>query len=119
MRELSLSNFAKTFHRTITAQVKPKRRKAVKILPPEFHKSADKTLTEAQTKIIETLLENDGAMLFTELIEKAEVGASSINTLAKYGLLEVFVQEVLRDPLADAIIPEITDLILTGSRKRF
>ena len=117
VRELALSNFAKTFQRTITAQVKPKRRKAVKLLPPEFHKTTDKPLTEAQTKIVETLLENDGEMLFTELIEKAEVGASSINTLAKYGFLEVFVQEVLRDPLADAIIPEITDLILTGEQE--
>ena len=117
VRELALSNFAKTFQRTITAQVKPKRRKAVKLLPPEFHKNTDKPLTEAQTKIVETLLENDGEMLFTELIEKAEVGASSINTLAKYGFLEVFVQEVLRDPLADAVIPEITDLILTGEQE--
>ncbi|MGI9054199.1 MAG: replication restart helicase PriA, partial [Pyrinomonadaceae bacterium] len=118
VRELSLSNFAKTFQRTITAQVKPKRRKAVKLLPPEFHKNSDKPLTEAQTRIIETLLENDGELLFTELIEKAEVGASSINTLAKYGFLEVFVQEVLRDPLADAIIPEITDLVLTDEQEK-
>ncbi len=118
VRELVLSNFAKTFQRTITAQVKPKRRKAVKVLPPEFHKNNDKTLTDAQTKIIETLLENDGEMLFTELIEKAEVGASSINTLAKYGFLEVFIQEVLRDPLADATIPEITDLILTDQQEK-
>ena len=117
VRELALSNFVKTFQRTITAQVKPKRRKAVKLLPPEFHKNADKPLTDAQTKIVETLLGNDGEMLFTELIETAEVGASSINTLAKYGLLEVFVQEVLRDPLADAIIPEITDLILTSEQQ--
>ena len=74
-------------------------------------------MTDAQTKIVETLLENNGEMLFTELIERAEVGASSINTLAKYGFLEVFVQEVLRDPLADAIIPEITDLTLTGEQE--
>ncbi|MEO6590010.1 MAG: primosomal protein N' [Pyrinomonadaceae bacterium] len=118
VRELVLSNFAKTFQRTITAQVKPKRRKAVKLLPPEFHKNNDKPLSEAQTKIVETLLENDGEMLFTELIEAAEVGASSINTLAKYGFLEVFVQEVLRDPLADAVIPEITDLVLTGEQEK-
>ncbi len=118
VRELVLSNFAKTFQRTITAQVKPKRRKAVRLLPPEFHKDSDKSLNEPQTRIIETLLENDGEMLFTQLIEKAEVGASSINTLAKYGFLEVFVQEVLRDPLADAVIPEITDLVLTSEQEK-
>lgn len=118
VRELVLSNFAKSFQRTITAQVKPKRRKAVRLLPPEFHKNTDKPLSEAQTKIIETLLENDGEMLFTELIEAAQVGASSINTLAKYGFLEIFVQEILRDPLADAVIPEITDLTLTDEQEK-
>ena len=112
VRELSQNDLANVFQRTITAQAKPKRRKAVRLLPPEFHESNNKPLTEAQQKIVETLLAENGELIFTELLEKADVGASSINTLAKRGLVEIFVQEVLRDPLADVKLPEIKDLIL-------
>jgi len=117
VRELAKNGWVSTFHRTLTSQVKPKRRKAVRLLAPENHSNA-KPLNEIQTTIIETLLKAGGEMLFTELLETADVGASSINTLAKYGYVEVFVQEVLRDPLKDAKIPEITDLTLTGEQSK-
>ncbi len=117
VRELDKSGWITTFHRTLTAQVKPKRRKAVRLLAPENHQINNKPLNDAQQKIIETLLKFDGEMLFTEVIEIADVGASSINTLAKHGILEIFVQEVLRDPLKDAKIPDILDLTLTGEQE--
>ncbi len=119
LRELVKSGWISTFHRTLTAQVKPKRRKAVRLLESVTKDNGvTKKLTEPQQKIIETLLKFDGEMLFTELIEIADVGASSINTLAKYGVLEIFVQEVLRDPLKDAKIPDILDLTLTGEQEK-
>ncbi len=104
------------YHRTITTKVKPRRRKAVRLLPLESHSPDAKKLSETQEKIIQFLLKNDGEMLFTELIEQADVGASPINTLAKYGFVEVFVKEVFRDPLAEVKIPEIKDLVLTGEQ---
>ncbi len=116
VRELANSELAQVFQKTLSAQVRPKRRKAVKLLTPENHQTNDKPLTESQQKIIETLIENDGNLLFTELLELANVGASSINTLAKRGFVEVFVQEVLRDPLKDAKIPFRTNLTLTGEQ---
>lgn len=116
VRELSKSGWVSVFHRPLTAQTKPKRRKAVRLLPPEFHRATGKNLSDAHKKIIETLIANQGEMLFSELLETADVGASSINTLAKYGLLEIFVQEVLRDPLKDAQIPEINNLVLTAEQ---
>ena len=115
VRDLVKNNWISTFHRTMTAQAKPKRRKAVRILTPE-NQISDLKINEIQHRIIETLIKNDGEMLFTELLEAADVGASSINTLAKHGFVEVFVQEVLRDPLKDAKIPEITDLTLTNEQ---
>ncbi len=117
VRDLDKSGWVSTFHRTLTAQVKPKRRKAVRLLAPENHQANGKAFSEAQQKIVETLLKFDGEMLFTEVIELADVGASSINTLAKHGILEIFVQEVLRDPLKDAKIPDILDLTLTGEQE--
>ncbi|MBS1794472.1 MAG: primosomal protein N' [Acidobacteria bacterium] len=116
VRELAKTEWITTFHRALSAQVRPKRRKAVRLLPPEKHQANPKPLSEAQAKILETLLKFDGEMLFTELMETADTGASAINTLAKYGFVEIFVQEVLRDPLKDAKIPEITDLTLTDEQ---
>jgi primosomal protein N' (replication factor Y) len=118
VRELVKTGWAGTFHRTLTSHVKPKRRKAVRLLPPENHATNAKPITGSQTKIIETLLNSNGEMLFTELIEKADVGASSIQTLAKRGVLEIFVQEVMRDPMSDAKLPEILDLILTDEQTK-
>jgi primosomal protein N' (replication factor Y) len=116
VRELVKHGWAASFQRTITAQVKPKRRKAVRLLPPEFHASNGKPVSDAQQKVIDTLLENGGELLFTELIEKADVGASAINTLAKRGFLKISVQEVQRDPFSDAKLPEIAELILTDEQ---
>jgi len=116
LRELTKAGWASVFYRTLTSQVKPKRRKAVKLLTPEFHKPNQKPFTEAQSKIIETLLESDGEILFTDLIELTETSASAINTLEKRGVLEVFVQEVRRDPLARVALPELLNLTLTDAQ---
>ncbi|HMS41042.1 MAG TPA: primosomal protein N' [Pyrinomonadaceae bacterium] len=118
VRELANSELVSVFQKTLSAQVRPKRRKAVKLLAPENHQTNDKPLTEPQQKIIEILLEAEGELLFTELLELADVGASSINTLAKRGFVEIFVKEVLRDPLKDAKIPFRTNLILTGEQTK-
>ena len=117
IRELAQKEWISVFQRTVSAQVRPKRRKAVKLLAPENHHLTDKPLSDLQLKIVETLLKFDGEMLFTELLEAAETGASSINTLAKRGFVEIFVQEVLRDPLKDAKIPDILDLTLTNEQE--
>ncbi len=117
LRELVKENRAGVFLRTLTTQVKPKRRKAVRLLPPEFHKPNQKPLTEAQERIVELLLKENGEIVFTELTERADASASSINTLEKRGLIETFVQEVMRDPLRDVKLPEIQDLTLTGEQE--
>lgn len=117
LRELVKENRATAFTRTLTTQVKPKRRKAVRLLPPESHLPSLKPLTETQERIVETLLENNGEMSFTDLIEQAGTGASAINTLAKRGFVEVFVQEVRRDPLDKVALPELLNLTLTDAQE--
>ncbi len=116
LRELIRENWASVSHRTLTAQVKPKRRKAVRLLPPESHAPNQKAFSEAQNRIVETLLETDGEIVFTDLIELTDTSASSINTLSKRGVLEIFVQEVRRDPLEDAKLPDLQNLILTDEQ---
>ncbi|HLM01696.1 MAG TPA: hypothetical protein VK400_11625, partial [Pyrinomonadaceae bacterium] len=46
IRELLKLNWISTFQRTLTTKAKPKRRKAVRLLPTEMHKQAAKALTE-------------------------------------------------------------------------
>jgi primosomal protein N' (replication factor Y) len=116
LRELVKENRASVFQRTLTAQVKPKRRKAVRLLPPESHTPNQKAFSEAQTRIIETLLESDGEIVFKDLIERTDTSASSIHTLTKRGILEIFVQEIFRDPLENATLPDLQNLILTDEQ---
>ncbi len=116
LRELTKAGWASVFYRTLTTQVKPKRRKAVRLLSPEKHQPNQKPFTEAQAKIVETLMESDGEILFTDLIELTETSASTINTLEKRGIVEVFVAEVRRDPLAKVDLPELLNLTLTDAQ---
>ena len=116
LRELVKEGWTNAFQRTLTAQVKPKRRKAVRLLPPESHTPNQKAFSEAQTKIVEILLKTDGEIVFTDLIEQTDTSASSINTLAKRGVVEIFVQEIFRDPLEDATLPDLLNLTLTGEQ---
>lgn len=116
LRELTKIGWASVFYRTLTTQVKPKRRKAVRLLPPESHQSNQKPFTEAQEKIVDTLMQSDGEILFTDLIELTETSASTINTLEKRGIVEVFVAEVRRDPLAKVDLPALLNLTLTDAQ---
>jgi primosomal protein N' (replication factor Y) len=122
IRELAKENLIAAVQRTETAQAKPKRRKAVRLVSPPESPSENaepdsKPLTAAQSKILETLEAHGGEMLFTALLETADVGASPVNTLEKRGLVEVFVQEVLRDPLADALLPDVDHFTLNAEQK--
>lgn len=112
IRELAKDGLIATRYETAAPAVKAKRRKAVRLIamPPD-----DTSWTEPQQRIINALKE-DETVAFTELLEKAEVGASPINTLAKRGIIEVFVQEVTRDPLAGAELPGPLDLKLNAEQ---
>lgn len=100
-----------------TEKVRPKRRKAVRLLPSIDKDIDTKPLTDQQMAIIDLLSANGGEMLFTDILESADVGASPINTLAKRGLVEVYVQDVMRDPLAGASFPERDHFVLTDEQR--
>ncbi len=99
-----------------TERVRPKRRKAVRLLSP-IADIDDKPLTASQQWILDLLSANGSEMLFTEVLERADVGASPINTLVKRGMVEIYVQDVMRDPLAGANFPVPDDFTLTGEQQ--
>jgi len=96
-------------------KVRPKRRKAVRLISG-FTDDLEKPLTDQQQWIVDLLTSNGGTMLFTEILEQADVGASPINTLAKRGTVEVYVQDVMRDPLAGADFPDRDEFTLTSEQ---
>ena len=89
-----------------TERVKPKRRKSVRLIGSNGSVEGEKPLTDVQSVIINVLTENGGEMLFTDLIERASTNASPIMTLAKRGYLEVYVDDIMRDPLSGAKLPD-------------
>lgn len=116
LRELTAAEYVSVGSQSVTAKVKPKLRKAVKLIAATAS-GESKPLTDAQQKILDTLSANGGEMLFTELLEIAEIGASPINTLAKRGLVEVSTQEVFRDPLNEVALPELQKIRLNAEQK--
>ena len=119
VRELERAGWITLVHRAKSALAKPKRRKAVRLLPPEAHAddgTAARTLNDAQRRILDALLATDGEMFFAELLEAADASASSIQTLARRGIVEIFVRDMRRDPLAGSTLPATDELQLTGAQ---
>src|SRR5436305_8712104 len=114
-RDLERAGWIKLTHRARSVLAKAKRRKAVRLLPLEEHLAPEsaRALSKTQQRIIETLIGEGGEMAFTDLLEMADASASAIQTLEKRHVIEVFVRNVRRDPLATATLPEIEELELT------
>src|SRR5438067_5590853 len=114
-RDLERAGWVKLTHRARSVLAKAKRRKAVRLLPIAEHVAPEsaRALSKTQQRIIETLIGEGGEMAFTDLLEMADASASAIQTLEKRHVIEVFVRNIRRDPLATATLPEIEELELT------
>ena len=109
IRELAADGLVTTRQQMTEPSVKPKRRKSVKLIAAPI---GGKTLNDPQQKVLDTLSAHSGEMLFSDLLEQADIGASPINTLARRGIVEIGVQEILRDPLRSADLPDAAELTL-------
>ncbi|HEX8852862.1 MAG TPA: primosomal protein N', partial [Pyrinomonadaceae bacterium] len=117
VRELERMGWLTLTHRTRGALAKAKRRKAVRLLPVEEHTSTGaRALTNTQRRVVETLVEQGGEMFFAELLDACSTSVSVIQTLERRRILEVFVREVRRDPLAHARLPATDELSLTDEQ---
>ena len=76
--------------------MKPKRRKVVRLIESYGVGDDDKPLNAAEQRVISTLAIAGGEMPYTDLLTEADVGGSPVGTLEKRGLIEVFVEEVMR-----------------------
>jgi primosomal protein N' (replication factor Y) len=117
-RELERAGWVKLTHRARSVLARAKRRKAVRLLPAEAHAQPGtaRALTEAQRRIVEALITAGGELSFTDLLEVANVSAAPIQSLEKKRVLEVFVRDVRRDPLAGAALPLMEEMRLTAAQ---
>jgi len=116
LKALSADNLINISHAAVESGVKPKRRKVVRLVERGLNSEAEKPLNAAQQRVIASLSVAGGEMPYTELVDTADVGGSPINTLEKRGLIEIHVEEVLRDPLADTELPIISNFELTDEQ---
>jgi primosomal protein N' (replication factor Y) len=115
-RELERAGQITVTRQMQSAQVKPKRQQAVRLLqraPIE----GGKPLNEQQQHVIKILFDSAGPIAFTRLTETAGVSASVVRTLEKRGYVEVFTREVRRDPLKDYRPLNDADLNLTPKQQ--
>jgi len=117
LKALSSDDLINVSHSAVAIGLKPKRRKIVKFVKERSNSVPHKPLNTAQTRVLDALMIAGGEMPFAELIETADVGASPITTLAKRGLVEVFVEEVLRDPFENTELPDIKSFTLTDEQQ--
>jgi primosomal protein N' (replication factor Y) len=143
LRELERDGLVERSYRARTTETRAKRRRAVRLIassteryagvPPaplsgELKTGKEERVrkqtgrlragreTDAQRRAIETLRASNGEMAVTELAAAANVSVSVISTLKKKGVVEEFEQDVRRDPLARAELPETERYVLTEAQ---
>ena len=118
MGELKREKWVTLEYRQGSVAARVKRRKAVRLLPPKEyvgHKPA-RGLTDGQQRILDLLTDHVGAMGLSELLAATETSSSSVQTLEKRGLVEVFLRDVRRDPLGGVTLPEKDNFELTSEQ---
>ncbi len=112
LRELESEALIERAYRTRTTATRAKRQRLIKLIKPDDGEKR----TGARQRAIATLQANNNPMTATELINAAQISPSVIVTLKKKGLVEEFEEDLRRDPLALAELPETKDLTLTSAQ---
>jgi primosomal protein N' (replication factor Y) len=113
MRDLERSELITRTHRPSTSFVRTKSQRAVRLL--EIPGEQLPKLTQTQQKIVDTL-RTSGEMTLKDLLSTTGVTATTVNRLAKKGLVEVYVQAFRRDPLAGDGLPSVENHRLTETQ---
>ncbi len=79
--------------------IKPKRQNAARLHPSATEPTNVESLTEKQRRVINVLSTVAAPVPLGQLADRAHVGPSVIRTLEKHGFIEIFAQEIRRDPL--------------------
>ncbi len=118
-RELERDRFVEMMQRPGTEFVKAKFRRRVRLLKTIGLPGAEegRKFTDAQLRVIGALEDQDSLPL-SELLAQANVSFSSVGTLQKRNIVEVFEERLRRDPLGDATFEPHQDYELTRDQDR-
>ncbi len=112
LREMETEGLVERSYRPRSTVTRAKRRKAVRLVNSEL----DEAKTPAQQRALEVLRANQDTMAVSDLIKQANVSESVVRTLAKRGVVAEFEEDVRRDPLSRAELPEAEVFNLTNAQ---
>jgi primosomal protein N' (replication factor Y) len=115
LRELETEGLIERSYRTRSTVTRAKRRKAVRLVNSEGD-TDNKRVTQAQQRAIELLRTHQNTMAVADLIKAADVSESVIRTLVKRGVVQEFEEDVRRDPLSRAELPDTEIFKLTHAQ---
>lgn len=117
-KELQVRGLIATQLRFATAGARPRTQRIVRLSQlPGAEERASRKVTPAQQRILNAL-SNQQTIPLPELLRVAGVSISAVNTLNKYGRLEIAEENVRRDPLALATLPRVDEYTLTGAQNQ-
>ena len=119
VRDLELEGLVTIVQRSGSDFVKAKRQRRVRLVEPTADTPASlpaQKFTAAQQKVLEALQGRESLSL-AQLLAAADVSVSAVNTLQKKNLVEVFEEDLRRDPLGDVTFPPIKDYELTEGQE--
>ena len=119
IRDLEQADLIARSYRAHSTPTRAKRRKAVRLSKSASTESqtTDGRTTAAQQRVLDTLRANRNEMAIVDLLKTAQVSESAIRTLLKRGVVEEFEEDVRRDPLAQAELPDTEEFKLTAAQK--
>ncbi|MBX3278495.1 MAG: primosomal protein N' [Acidobacteria bacterium] len=115
LRELERAGAVTISRKLQSAAVRTKRRQAVKLLR-KTPIGNERAPNAQQQRVIDILAAAAEPMLVTELADSADVASSVIRTLERRGVVEIFAQDVRRDPLAHLPDERAEEFTLTGKQ---
>jgi primosomal protein N' (replication factor Y) (superfamily II helicase) len=118
LREMETEGLVERSYRTRSTVTRAKRRRAVRLVNSEGDalRINHQRVTAAQQRAIEMLRANQDTMAVSELIKSADVSESVVRTLAKRGVVTVLEEDVRRDPLSRAELPDTEVFKLTNAQ---
>ena len=82
------------------------------------HATAPRAASGAQQRALDVLRTRQEGIAISDLLATARISESVIRTLLKQGVVEVFTEDLRRDPLARAELPWTEDLELTAAQAK-
>ncbi len=116
LRQLESGGLITRVQRSSTSFVREKKQRFVRIiqnLPSDD--SSQQKLTSAQERVLNAL-QSGHTLSLQELLARATVGASTVNTLVRKGLIEIYERSLRRDPLSGETLPSVEDYQLTSGQ---